>query len=273
MTQTRNKPIRVTKEIIAKRESQRVAMKAALMAPLAADTAVSNVIKTLRKPSHKYEQLFQDSPNIRCTATHKKNKNYKNRSHTNSLESQQNGARRELEILTRNGRMPTKQITLRFQIQFKTKKEMTDLLTKLFRYLGEHGIIAAVALEGTDGDFGKPSNRVHCHILIDDKEAPRSKKNLIALFEKACKLRGLERGEDIKIGYGTIPKDFSFDYFVKLGKHGRGIHLFKRGLRIRKFRYIGGWFVKPKKQINDEYVAEMKRIYAAKNASKLQRSQ
>ena len=42
--------------------------------------------------------------------------------------------------------------------------------------------------------MGEPANRAHCHVLIDDKEAPRSEKELTALFTKACKLWGLERG-------------------------------------------------------------------------------
>ena len=77
---------------------------------------------------------------------------------TNSRESQQNGAWKELEILTRNGRKPTKEVRLNFQNEFWTKKEMADLLIKLFRYLGEHGVIAAVVLEGT-GQHGRASEQ------------------------------------------------------------------------------------------------------------------
>ena len=168
-------------------------------------------------------------------------------------------------MLTRNGRIPTKEITLRFLIEFKTKNDMTSQLTKMFRYLGEHGIIAAVALEGTEGDIGKPSNRIHCHVLIDDKDIPQGKKQLIALFEKACRLRGFIRGKDIKIGYKTLPDDFTFDYFVKIGEYGKNIPIFKRHTWIRKFRYIGKWFKKPKSEFWKEYVAEMKKKYAVEN--------
>ncbi|MGL6196651.1 MAG: hypothetical protein ACRC2T_17705 [Thermoguttaceae bacterium] len=175
---------------------------------------------------------------------------------------------KEFEILKRNGRVPTTEIILRFLDQFKTKKDMTDLLTKIFRYLGDHGIVAATALEVTKDKSGEPSNRVHSHILFDDKDTPRGKKNLIALFDKACRLRGLERGEDIKIGYKTLTKKiFTFDYFVKYGKHVKTIPLFQKGLLIQKFRYIGRWFTKPKKQLWAEYVEEMKKKYAEKNRS------
>ena len=127
---------------------------------------------------------------------------------------------------------------------------MTKLLKQMFRYLGDHGIVAVVALEGTRGDFGKPNNKVHCHFLIDDKDAPISNKKLLALFVKACKLRGLERGKDVKISNPEkLPDDFTFDYFVKIGKHGTDIPLFKRGLNIRKFRWIGKWFTKSKKDL------------------------
>lgn len=254
------------------REAQREAMKEA-MAAVVPGTAVSSIIESLQK-NQKYLKLFQDNPDDICTftmkgtkTTKKTKKNFKNRSHSNSYASQQNHARREFEILTRNGRIPTKQITLRLQTPFKTKKEMTDLLTRLFRYLERHGIIAAVALEGTKDKFGRPTDRLHCHVLIDDKDAPRSKKELIALFEKACRLRGYIRGENIKIGYEEFRENFTFDYFVKLGEHGKNIPMFLRKLRIHKFRYIGEWFYTPKTDISDEYSKEMEKIFSTDNTA------
>jgi len=244
-------------------------------------TTVLSIIKSPRK----YQELFQEKPDEKCTFTMNKSKNstknggfknrshIKNRNHSNSRESQQSGAWKELEVLKRNNRIPTKATVLRFQRQFKTKNDLTDLLTKMFRYLADQGIVAAVALEGTTDDFGKPNNRVHCHVLIDDKDDPRSKKSLLALFVKACKLRELERGKDIKIGKITeLPQDFTFDYFVKWGKHGKGIPLFQKGLWIQKFRYIGGWFTKPKPDLWEEYREEIRKIKAAKDTAKTEKS-
>ena len=259
------KGIRITKEIL----DQKARLREEIMGKKwegIHDTAVLHIIKSPRK----YQQLFQENPDEICTFTMKGSKSLKhlanpfikNRSHTNSRESQQNGAMKEKEILKKNGRIPTKQITIRFLYQFKTKNEMADLLSKMFRYLADHGIIAAVVLEGTKDGYGKPCNRVHCHILIDDKEAPRSKKKTVAMFAKACRLRGLERGKDIKIGFQNLPKNFTFDYFVKIGAHGKSIPLFKKGLYIRKFRYIGKWFTKSKRQLWSEYVEEIRRIKA-----------
>jgi len=54
---------------------------------------------------------------------------------------------------------------------------------------------------------------------------------------------------------------------VKFGKHGKSIPLFKKGLYIRKFRYIGKWFTKSKKLLWTEYVEEMKKKYGANDTA------
>jgi len=98
MTQTQFEGLRITPEHLAQRETDREVMKSA-MATTVPDTAVLKIIKSPRK----YQELFQDNPDEKCTFTLNKNRKFKNRSHTNSRESQQHGASKEREILKRNG--------------------------------------------------------------------------------------------------------------------------------------------------------------------------
>jgi len=209
------------------------------------EPTVLNVIKT-------QQNLFQENPDL-YSPPYKKI--YKIRSPTHSLESRQNYAKKQLEILLQNGRIPTMEIIIHFVQEYEAE-EIKTLRPKMFRYLKEHGIEAITNIEGTKDGQGRNTGRVHLHILTDD---PRSKKELRALFNTACRRQRLVRGTDFLIQCRKLTDGKKyFAYFVKFGHEDA---LFHKGLRIKKFPWIGKWFRKTKSELWKEYVDEMKKKY------------
>ena len=183
------------------------------------------------------EQLFNDDPKHISTYTL-----HKNRSYTDSLESYQNGASKELTILRRNKRVPTKEIVIHFLTELPAK-DIQSHRTKIFRYLKEHGIEAVASVELTKGADDKPNNCVHFHVLTDTKG---SKARIRKLFNTACKRSGLVWKNDFRVSCRKLNNGFRyFRYFTKYG-YQRRVILFRKGTGIQKFYQVGKWFHKNK---------------------------
>ena len=199
------------------------------------------------------EILYQDKPYKNCTYTQNKN-----RSFTDCLESYQNGAHKESMILRWNNRLPTKEMVLHFLKVF-TAGEIKEILKVVFADLRKNGIEGVANIEFTTrGQYGKPNNTVHSHILTDD---PRKITELKKILIKACEQHGLVCGKDFSItSQKEIPDpDGYIDYFTKYGYLHRVI-LFQPKTGINKFYSIGKWFEKGrgKGEIWNEIKAEMR---------------
>ena len=205
------------------------------------------------------EQLYQDNPYPKYTyiPRDKHGNPGKNRSYTDSLESYQNGAHKELLILCRNGRLPTVDVVIGF-LKEKTPAEIMEYRTKISRYLNRHKVEAAVGLELTKGEDGLANNCVHLHNIIDDT---RHKNVITGLFDKACLSSGLKSGE-YKITYRQLWDGYKYlEYFVKYGKHGKDNILFQSGTGLQRFYTIGKWFTKSKKVLWEEIIEVMREKY------------
>ena len=124
------------------------------------------------------QRLYQIKPDINCTYIE-----HKNRSFTACLQSYQYGAEKEVLILQQNKRPPTKAVVMSFMKELSVA-EIKNYRNKIFRILRNSGLeaVASIELTRTRRKTGKPNNRVHFHLLTDDK---RSKKELVALLIKA----------------------------------------------------------------------------------------
>ena len=228
------------------------------------------------------EQLFQDDPYITCTYTR-----HINRSFTDCLESYQYGAWKEVVILRRNKRIPTKEIVLHL-FNVYTKAGLMALRKKIFRILTDSGIVAVVCIELTRDENGEPNNTVHFHFLLDGQQR---EKELREIFNKACERNGLVRGEDFRVDYRLLDarekhRERYFEYFAKYDRYytgGKGdpvvdreslrrkgwnwktVLLFQRGTRedraIQKFYEVGKWFNTSKTQLWEDYRQEMREKY------------
>jgi predicted GIY-YIG superfamily endonuclease len=202
------------------------------------------------------EQLYQDNPRHRSTYTL-----YKNRSFTDSLESYQHGAHKELLILRWNKRIPRIEVVLHF-LKVLSEQNIKSLRLKIFRYLKEHNINAVATIELTRDGNGKPSNKVHIHILTDDN---RRKHIIREVFTKACEQNGLVNGQDFRIDCRELDDGYKyFAYFTKYGYSERVI-LFRKVTRkkksMQKFYEIGDWFRKTKQQIWEEVKAWLQKKF------------
>jgi hypothetical protein len=281
MTQIKRKPLRHSKEIIAQKRAQNKAItqrKAHYVNRLGkenTETAEASLGSNIR-----LQPLFRSNPKLYSTYKH-----YKNRSFTDSLEAYQYGVAKEVKILRRNNRPPTKAVVLNFLKELSVA-EIKKYRDKIFRTLRKAGIQAVVAIELTRAipRIGKPNNRVHFHFLTDEKgSGERSEKEFRDLFNKACQDSGLGKKDFRIIDYKDKIEDgdWYFDYFTKFdrkneGKYGenentdedndgdwnwRTVLLFEQGLGLHKFYQIGKWFKKPKTQLWKEIrvIAETKR--------------
>jgi len=187
--------------------------------------------------------IYQDSPKTKSTFTE-----FKNRSYTDSLESYNNGAWKELMILKENLRIPNWEFIWHLLVPYE-REDLKFYRDKVFRYLREHGIIATANIEITRDKNNMPSDCVHFHVLTKDK---RSEKELRDLFNTACVNSGLGQKE-FRIDLRQLSDGLSyFSYFVKY-KNDKVI-LFQKGTGIRKFYTIGKWYKKSKKELWSDYI-------------------
>jgi len=177
---------------------------------------------------------------------------------TDSIESNQNAALREITILRRNGRIPKIDYKVRFLKEFFAdeinahRKNIFEVMrnVRLQERLNVRcpiSLEAVVALELTRGEDDKPNNRVHFHFLTKD---PRSPEELTKVFITACEYSGLVKNEDFVVdkprplwdGYTYFNYFTKFEYLDKL-------FLFKKGTGLQKIYTIGKWFTKKKSEL------------------------
>ena len=207
MTQTRNKPIRVTEQIIDRKRAESKVILNAVVSESSVENAAGGEgsldINTKLKP------LFQKNPDTVSTYMLHKNQTF-----TDSLQSYQYGAYKETQILQYSGRIPTKKIIIHFQTELSVE-DIIKHRKKIFQVLRKAGLQAVVAIELTNGKNGKPNNTVHFHVLTDDV---RSGNKLRALLNKACEDSGLNK-KDYRVDYGTVADGiWYFDYFTKFDR-------------------------------------------------------
>ena len=296
----KNKPLRYTKVMIAQRASQRKAMFAVLFYEENTEppgVAVLNVTKSQQKqkpakalcPAKRYkwklqnaeaveaEILYQEDPSDVCLYT--KYTGIRLYSPTNSRQSRQNYAWRNLMILRRKRRIPTFEIRVNFFVQFPTKYDIDELRAKINRCLRYRNIAAIVAIELTCGKDDKPNNTVHFHYLMGDKEndePPRTdkeawqrRKEIAGFIQKACERQGLVLEKDFKIDRrGLWDGKKYFAYFVKYGKYGKDIPLFIEGLNMQEITQTG-WFERSEQErLWDEYCKERYKENYSRKAKK-----
>ena len=102
----------------------------------------------------------------------------------------------------------------------------------------------AASIELTDGQFGRSTNSIHYHFLIDTN---LDRTILMDLMKTICMNSKLGiYGQEYDLIYPNAGiTDWGIHkihYFTKYG-YGSKIHLFKVGLRIKKFYYSSGWFI------------------------------
>ena len=274
MTQT-NKSQRYTKEMIAQRAAQRKAMKRRKTdCTIGFGNENTGSDGTPVGINTRLQPLYQDKPHANSTYVQ-----YPNRSFTGSLESYQYGAEKEVLILQRNKRPPTKAIVMH-HLKELSVADIVAYRSKIFRILRREGIQAVVAIElsRTRPKTGKPNNRVHYHILTDDKgSGQRSEEELRDIFKKACEDSGLDK-KDFRIDYKKVDDgEWYFDYFTKFDRKSKDkykndggyknkendgdwkrVLLFRQGLRLHKFYQIGKWFKKSKALLWKEIQAIMR---------------
>ena len=198
-------------------------------------------------PINTMQQLYQDNPRVKSTYTHRIN-----RSFTDSLESYQNGAAKEVKILRLNQRLPRVALILHF-LTVLSLQDIKKYRTKIHRYLQRHGLEAVMSIEPTRDRFGCPSNTVHFHIITDD---PRSEHELKDLLIKACSLQGLVEHIDFCVDYRVLyDPDGYLDYFTK--RYCKDVILFQIGLCLQKFYQIGKWFRKKKSKLWKDFIRKI----------------
>ena len=169
-----------------------------------------------------------------------------NRSPTDSLESFNNLASKEAQILFRNPREAKYEIVIHF-LKVYMEPELKKIRDKVFDYLRKSGLNAFVALEPTDDGFGNPNDCVHFHILTDDD---RGIDFLRELGRTICLAAGLQDKEvcnapenefDVECR-GLYDYAGYIDYVTKHNREDE-VHLFIRGSRIQRFYFLNDWYI------------------------------
>jgi hypothetical protein len=169
-----------------------------------------------------------------------------NRSPTDSLESYNNLAKKEAQMLRRNPRKAKYEITWHILI-FLDIPELKSIRDKVFDYLRKAGINAVACIEPTRDGFGNPNDTVHFHILTDDE---RGIDYLKDLTRTACLAAGLQ---DKAVSHAAKNEfdvecrelwdyDGYIKYFTKVDMPEK-VHLFIQGSRVQRFYTIGDWYI------------------------------
>lgn len=177
--------------------------------------------------------LYQERPYR--MSTYRLHKSY---STTDSLESYNNAARREVCILLRNRRKAKHEIVIHHLTELPLK-QVHETWRKIKGYLKKSGIVAWTVTEITRDNRSKPTNRIHRHLLIDGKW---SDKTLRRLFKDSCLCSGLEK-KDFRIDYRTIPNFKKKVFYATKCNRPNEVILFTKHTGIRKFEAIGPWFL------------------------------
>ena len=191
------------------------------------------------KPTSRPEILYQYSPR-RGTPDDLSDWVY-------SLESYQKKARREYHLLVNNYK--TDHVYRICGINYWREFFIEDILDKFSQikdYLREHGVVAYTIVEVTDDEWGKPSNRLHYHLIVDSLWSER---RLRVIFNGACRSAGLQPEKDCRVFIDEPildPKTFAsiVKYLLKYDKKylnvncKDGVILFRPGTGINKVDQI-----------------------------------
>ena len=139
------------------------------------------------------------------------------RNWTASMETYQNSAKREYELLMANPREANHEIVIGY-----LKEHFIKDLIKQFSLIKEHltqsGIIAYQVAEITTNGFGKPVNRLHRHFLID------------AIYGQHS--RWFEITDDLYDGAGKFRIEIGGDDILEIKDITDGIPVFSRDTRF-----------------------------------------
>jgi len=191
-------------------------------------------------------------------------------SFTESIQSYMKGARQESWILENNHRTPSQEIILRFNVPLPLAT-IKQNWRRIQRKLRENNLIYAASIELNTGADGQPVNSVHYHFLFDSDLSKRELKETMKNICSRCKLG--EYKNDYKL---TFPNDGithwgqrKINYFTKYGYPSK-LHLFKKGLRLKKFYYCSAWFVDADGKLTKKsaILSQLKREYKKKITKK-----
>ena len=251
MTQKSNKPLRVTPAHLEQRDKEREQWVKWTLGyfeefPSDKDETLYYVVRLYVE----IPELFQRNPRKESTCPKTKGKKPFHCDWTDSIESYQNAALKELTILRRNKRIPKIDVIVKFLTQFSAE-DINKYRKKIFEFLRnvrlqrKHQVIspgrfvADVGLELTRGEDGEPNNTVHFHFLNKD---PRNAKELRNLFSKACEYSGLVRKENFQIVYRKLWNGYRYlKYFTKF-EYVEKVILLKKETGLQRFYVVGEWF-------------------------------
>ena len=164
-------------------------------------------------------------------------------SFTESMQSYMKAARHESWIHENNYRVPNLEIILRFFVVLPVEV-IKQNWKRLRRNLKQAEVTYAAVIELTDGSNGKPNNTIHYHFLIDTNLDSRILKDLMTAICLKSKLGvyGLEFDLIYPNAGITDWGSNKINYFTKFG-YSNKVHLFRVGLRVKKFYYSTNWFI------------------------------
>jgi hypothetical protein len=192
------------------------------------------MIKIVQRHPARYSQFNVNHPLV------------KDRSPTNSLESFNNLANKEKQILQRNYREAKYEFVIHF-CKVLDVPELKEKRDKVFGYLRKVGLNAALSIEPTTDGFDNPTDTVHFHGLTDDERG-------VDFLRELCRTACLAAGLQDKAVSGAPKNEFDIecrplddgyeylDYFTKYEMEDK-VYLFIRGSRIQRFYCIGDWFI------------------------------
>jgi len=170
----------------------------------------------------------------------------KNRSPTDSIESFNNLAHKEAQILHRNPRKAKYEVTWHI-LKPLDIPELRRVRDKVFGYLRKVKLNAVISIEPTTDGFGNPNDCVHFHILTDDDRGVEFLRELVKTASlsaglKSKSLNGVPKNE-FDIECRSLPDyDGYIRYFTKHNREDE-VYLFIRGSRIKRFYTIGDWYI------------------------------
>jgi hypothetical protein len=189
-----------------------------------------------------------------------------------------NEASKEATLLLRNrllqGHPYTWDVGINFELE-QTPKQISDTWSKVRRKLNQAGVVAYRVLETTTDGHGKPTNRVHYHLLV---KSQHTKHELEGIIDRSIP-EGIPYHKHIK----PIKNQWGFIcYILKArveGRRGEWLKdlyrneriLFRPNLGIKKIATVGKFWTKPKAKIWEEIKAQEEQIGNNLEEKKLRR--
>lgn len=164
-----------------------------------------------------YEPLFQSNPDEYRQSP------FKPKGWTETVAGYLNEAKKEATLLLRNQKLQGHPyhwaVGINFEIE-QTPKEITDTWAKVRRKLKAAGVVAYRIIEITADAWGRPTNRVHYHMIVKSDHTQAD----------------LERAVDL-----SIPKGIPYHKHVKPIKNEWGYICYILKARVGGFNKQGQW--------------------------------